>query len=291
MVEELHSSPGRRRCSVLLSFLILLSVSVAPVSAAGLPAISDASGNQRPGTFVWFDLLTHDGDQARAYYMALFGWEISEAEGFSGYDLIANQGLAIGGIAEIADLKQPAWFGSFSVNDVNSAADRVRQLGGRILEPVQTVEGRGVMALVEDDTGAAFVLLDTGARDPKSRAVRTGDWLWVDLFTKDPAAAGKFYQGLAALRLKTFTDRDGSEIDVLMSGDTATSGVVEIPWKKVNPAWLPYIRVADVDGTIRRSSEQGGRVFFRWEDGAILLDPTGAAFGIQQVSKNEERVR
>ncbi len=67
-------------------------------------------GDQRTGTFVWFDLLTHDGDRVRAYYAALFGWDISEAKDFPGYDLIANQGLVIGGIAEIAKLEQPAWF-------------------------------------------------------------------------------------------------------------------------------------------------------------------------------------
>jgi predicted enzyme related to lactoylglutathione lyase len=272
------------RHSALLLFLGLLCAGCASASAAGLPAVSETSDNQRLRSFVWFDLLTPDRAQARSYYAGLLGWEISEAEGFPGYDLISNQRLMIGGIAQVAESEQATWLGSFSVNDVGNAARRVKQLGGRILEPVQSIDDRGVMALVEDDAGAAFVLLDTGSRDPKLRPVRQGDWLWIDLFTRNPVAAGEFYKGLAALRLDTFTNQDGSQSDVLMSGDAATAGVVEIPWKHVDPIWLPYVRVDDVDTTIERSTQLGGRLFYRWGDGAIILDPTGAAFGIQQVS-------
>ena len=60
------------------------------VFASGLPAIADKPGFQHPGTFVWFDLITPDRDRVRAYYAELFGWEIAEAEGFSGYDMIIN---------------------------------------------------------------------------------------------------------------------------------------------------------------------------------------------------------
>lgn len=203
--------------------IVLFCVSGSSVSAAGLPAVSDTPGNQRLGTFIWFDLLTFDRELTRSYYHGLFGWKIAEAKGFEGYDLITNQGLWIGGIAEIEDKEQPAWLGSFSVNDVGEAIDRVKRSGGRILEPAQQIHNRGVMALVEDNVGAAFVLLDTGSRDPGFRPVRIGDWLWVDLFTNSPPAAGEFYEGLAGLQLNTFTDANGDEVDVVMDGDTARS--------------------------------------------------------------------
>ncbi len=275
----------QKRLTLLLLLLSLFFTGVAFAATAGLPAISKIAGNQRLGTFVWFDLITHDRNQVRTYYEKLFGWEISEAVGEAGYDLIFNKGSMIGGIAEITDEEQSAWLGSLSMSNIEKAVDRVTQLGGKILEPAQQVDDRGVMALVEDNTGAAFVLLDTDSRDPVSRPVQSGDWLWTDLFTTNPAGAGDFYKGLAGLQLKTFSDSNKIPLDILMSNGRARSGVVEIPWKHVAPVWLPYVLVENIDATVERSVQLGGRLFFKFKGGAILLDPTGAAFGVQQVSK------
>ena len=129
------------------------------VFASGLPAIADKPGFQHPGTFVWFDLITPDRDRVRAYYAGLFGWEIAEAEGFSGYDMIINKGVKIGGIAEIPEEDQPVWLGSLSASDLEQATVDVEVLGGRIVDPIQQVDDRGVMALLEDPSGAPFVLL------------------------------------------------------------------------------------------------------------------------------------
>ena len=275
----------QKRLTLLLLLLSLLFTGVAFAATVRLPAISEIPGNQRQGTFVWFDLITHDSNQVRTYYEKLFGWEISETEGGAGYYLIINKGSMIGGIAEITDEEQPAWLGSLSMSNVGKAVGRVTQLGGKILEPAQLVDDRGVMALVEDNTGAAFVLLDTDSRDPVSRPVQLGDWLWTDLFTTDPAAVGDFYKGLAELQLKTISDSNKIPVDELLSNGRARSGVVKIPWKHITPVWLPYVRVENITATVERSVQLGGRLFFKFEGGAILLDPTGAAFGVQQVSK------
>jgi hypothetical protein len=275
----------QKRLTLLFLLFSLLFTGVAFSAFGGLPAISEISGNQRHGTFVWFDLITHDRKQVRTYYEKLFGWEISEAVKGGGYDLITNKGSKIGGIAEITDEKQPAWLGSLSMSNVEKAVDRVTQLGGKILEPAQQVDDRGVMALVEDNTGAAFVLLDTDSRDPVSRPVQIGDWLWTDLFTTDPAAIGDFYKDLAGLQLKTFSGSSKIPVDVLLSNSKARVGVVEIPWKHITPVWLPYVRVEDITATLEQSDQLGGRLFFKFKGGAILLDPTGAAFGVQQISK------
>ena len=270
---------------LLLIFPVLIFSSIPGVFGSGLPAISDNTGDQLAGRFVWFDLLTNDPGKAGAYYEELFDWDINKAEGFPGYELISNQGLMIGGISEIGDDELPAWLGLFSMANVPMAVDKVRQLGGGILEPAQDVEGRGTMAIVEDNAGAAFVLIDTGLRDPETRPIRTGDWIWTDLFTKDTDEAGKFYEGLAGLKLQTFKDKEGNEFDLLMAGNKARSAVVEIAFEKVTPIWLPYVRVSDIEATIERSSQLGGKLFYKYGDGAILLDPTGAAIGVQQVSK------
>ena len=86
------------------------------------------------------------------------------------------------------------------------------------------------------------------------------------------------------MRLTTVREDDGSEVEVSMTGDTARSGMVEIPFEHADPIWLPYVQVADIEQTLKRSGELGGELFFRLGDTAILLDPAGAAIGVQQVS-------
>ena len=270
-----------KRITLLFLFLSFSSVSFA--DSVRLPAISETSGHQQPGTFVWFDLVTPDRAKARTYYEKLFGWKISKATGEEDYDLITNRGTLIGGIAEIKEEEQAVWLGSLSMSNVKEAVDRVKQLGGKVLEPVQQVDDRGVMAVVEDNMGAVFVLLDTGSRDPAARSARPGDWLWTDLFTTDMAKSGKFYKELAGLQPKTVSGSKKKQIDLLTLNGKKKSGMVKIPWKHVTPTWLPYIRVKNLTSTMKRSVELGGRLFFRFKGGAILLDPTGAAFGIQQV--------
>lgn len=268
---------------------IALFVSGGFAFAQGLPAIADKPGFQHPGTFVWFDLITPDRERVRAYYAGLFGWEIIEAEGFSGYDMITNQGVKIGGIAEIPEEDQPVWLGSLSASDLEQVTADLDVLGGRIVDPIQQVDDRGVMAVLEDPAGAPFVLLDTGARDPELGPLKVGDWLWADLYVRNMEAPAKFYEGLLGMRLTTVKDDDGNEVNVFMTGDTARAGMVKIPFEHVDPIWLPYVRVADIEQILERSGELGGELFFRLGDTAILLDPAGAAVGVQQVSEGMDQ--
>ena len=266
-------------------FFMLLFFSFSSVGFATnltLPAISKTSGQQNLGSFVWFDLITHDRSKVRTYYEKLFGWKITKTAGDDKYDLITHKGRLIGGIAEIEEEEQAVWLGSLSTVDVKKSVTRVKQLGGKVLEPVQKVGDRGEMAVVEDNMGAAFVLLDTGSRDPSSRSARVGEWLWTDLFTTDITKSSKFYKELAGLQHKRFSKKKKKHIDLLTLNGKMKSGMVKIPWKHVTPTWLPYIQVKNLTSTIKRSVQLGGRVFFKFKDGAILLDPNGAAFGIQQ---------
>lgn len=272
-----------KRMTLLFSILFISLSSIAFADTTRLPAISISAGHQQTGSFLWFDLVTSDRAKVRTYYEKLFGWKISKAAGEDDYDLISNKGTLIGGIADIEKEEQAVWLGSLSVPNVPKAVSKVKQLGGKVLEPAQKVDDRGVVAIVEDNMGAVFVLLDTGSRDPVSRSTRPGDWLWTDLFTTDIKKSSKFYKELVGLKHKRVTNKKKKHIDLLAVNGKIKSGMVKIPWKHVTPTWLPYIRVKDLTSTMKRSIQLGGKVFHKFKGGAILLDPTGAAFGIQQI--------
>jgi predicted enzyme related to lactoylglutathione lyase len=62
-----------------------------------------------------------------------------------------------------------------------------------------------------------------------------------------------------------------------------------MPWSDVEPNWLPYVVVADTVATLRRIDQAGGRILATQPEPAeaariaIVMDPTGGVFAIQQV--------
>ena len=139
--------PGRRLCDL-------------PAGGGGAP----------PGDAVmWHELATTDFAAAFDFYQALFGLEKGDAMdmaamGASGiYQIIKHGGQDIGGIFnKPAEMPGPsAWTVYFSVNDVDGAAPRAKELGGQVLAgPMDVPDGR--IAHIMDPQGAVFALHSGG---------------------------------------------------------------------------------------------------------------------------------
>ncbi|MEU1782460.1 MULTISPECIES: VOC family protein [Streptomyces] len=115
-----------------------------------------------PGTPVWHELVTHDAAAVLKFYRALFGYE-TKSSGAVGADtftlhLDGRPVAAIRGAGPA--LRYPHWMTYFEVADVDAAAERVAELGGRVVDaPAEVAAGRA--ATVEDPEGAVFTLLRT----------------------------------------------------------------------------------------------------------------------------------
>ena len=117
----------------------------------------------------WCQLHTRDADRAWQVYSALFGWramETIEVAGLVGTQKIfacAEAGVAVGSIGSTALTPgvQPHWLFFFPTPDVESAAARVRALGGTAQDRVRLPDG-SVFAACEDPQGAAFGLVRRG---------------------------------------------------------------------------------------------------------------------------------
>jgi predicted enzyme related to lactoylglutathione lyase len=235
---------------------------------------------------VWFELVSEHVSEAQRFYGTLFGWEFSPSASDSEYWLIMHHGEPIGGLIALPDLDpevpESVWLSSLSVADVDQAVATLRTYQGTVLEEPREVPGRGRMTVVQDPEGAPLVFLRAVGGDPAERPVRPGDWLWIDLFTRNRRVAMDFYTALAGVTVQTLTEADGQVVHLFQRDGRPQAGLVEMALDGVEAHWLPYVRVTDIKATVARATALGGSIILRQADVAILADPSGAAIGVQE---------
>lgn len=246
------------------------------------PVVQEPTQLVTPGKFVWVDLATSQVAQARTFYGELFGWTFDGRD--DDYVRVLQDGTPIGGIAFIDPERMrnspSAWVENLSVADVDRAVDQLTAAGGVLLQGPDDAPGRGRVALVHDPQGAVLLLVRSTAGDPPDAEPALRRWLWRELWTRDAEAAVAFYTELGGYE-REIVDFRGTSYHVLRHGKQPRAGILAAP-EGVDPLWLPYVRVADAQAVAKRAQALGARIVEQDEEAAILVDPVGAAFGVQR---------
>ena len=134
-----------------------------PGQRIGLDAVGDVD------TLCWTELITEDPDRAKAFYRAVFDWNVADRQ--------AGHVLSIAGPAGAGEdarhtgimginrqmremgLTDTAWGVYFEVPDCDAIAALADAKGGSIVMPPITMEGVGRMALLADPFGARFSVI------------------------------------------------------------------------------------------------------------------------------------
>lgn len=260
------------------------------------PLTTEADSPRLPGRFVWVDLVTDDVAAARKFYARLFGWTFEE---LGGYSIAMNEGRPVAGMfqRERPDDRsaKPRWFGYISVDDVERAQKRVTEAGGKVLAAPQRMPERGEQAVFADPEGALFGVVRSSSGDPGDYLADVGDWIWIQLLSRDAQKASAFYCAVAGYEVVENTRAELQSDFVLASGGYARATVRTLPAtdSSVRPLWLPFVRVKSVTASVARAEQLGGRVWIAPRpdllDGrvAVLGDPTGAAIGVLEWSREE----
>ncbi len=126
----------------------------APFILLGAYGGSPVGGKAKAGQWHWIDLITQDGNRARAFYTAVFGYQIKpvEADEEHQYDLfILRDKRAVAGLVELEwEGLEDNWLPYFKVADVDRSIATARDLGGSLILQSDKV------AVLADPTGAAF---------------------------------------------------------------------------------------------------------------------------------------
>jgi predicted enzyme related to lactoylglutathione lyase len=102
--------------------------------------------------FVFFDVRTTDVGGSKRFFAELLGWQVKDT-------LLTMDGAPWGGLTELApdDDRAPQWLPYAPVSDVDTAAAKAVELGGKVVRE-RTDLPFGSLVVVTDPGGAALVL-------------------------------------------------------------------------------------------------------------------------------------
>jgi hypothetical protein len=240
----------------------------------------------------WVDLSTPDIKTATQFYRDLLGWTITpESSPMGDYYMGSIDGHQVGGMMQAGPDQEglPAiWTVFFHVQDVDATVERVLAAGGRVLEPPFDLPAARV-AIAADPIGAMFGIISGDAAAGPWLTDEPGSVCWVELMSRDPAAAETFYAAVFDWKAETQEADHWFYTTFLRDGDPV-AGMMLMP--DMVPAeapsyWGAYFAVADCKATEELAVSLGATVdvpTMPIEPGsfAVLTDPTGAMFQIMQ---------
>jgi predicted enzyme related to lactoylglutathione lyase len=245
------------------------------------------------GTPSWVDLMTTDPEGARAFYSGLFGWEmdVSPDPNTGNYTTALLGGKRVAGLSgqPNPDGVPTVWTTYFAVDDVDKAADRVRENGGTFLMEPMSVLDSGRMAIAVDPTGVAFGMWQAGTHTGAELVNEPGTQVWNELATRSLDEATGFYTAVLGL---TTEDLDAGESGLryrtLHVNGNVVGGSLQMDdsWGPEFPGhWMTYFAVADTDAAVATAQALGGQVRVPPTDSphgrfAVLSDPQGGAFTV-----------
>ena len=270
----------------------------APHSFAGkapeLPPLTTISPAPRlPGKFVWADLVTDDAVAAQRFYASLFGWTFQD---MGGYLIATMDERPVAGLFQRPrpedKTAHPRWFGYISVSSLSRAERAVTKAGGRVVAPAKKFPKRGEQEVFADPEGVVFGVVKSSSGDPPDFKPEPGEWIWIQLMSRDGAKAAEFYRQIGDYEIINNTSTNRLSDLVLTHNGFARATVRTIPTgnESVRPTWLLFLRVKNVAESVKQAAGLGGKVLIEpkadFLEGkvAIVEDPTGAAIGLLEWS-------
>ncbi|HMB69858.1 MAG TPA: VOC family protein [bacterium] len=251
-----------------------------------------------PGSFCWIDLGTTDPAAAKRFYAELLGWEYREnpmPEG-GAYTMIRREGRDIGGLYELSpEMREqgvpPNWLSYIAVESADASSERAERAGAEVVMGPMDVMDVGRMAVIQDPTGAVFAVWQAKAHSGCGVVGEPGSVCWNELMTKDAAAAKKFYSDVFGYEMED-QQMGPTAYTMLRMGERREGGLMQIA-PEMGPVpshWMVYIAVSDIEGTIEKTKQLGGKAITDAMDVpgvgrfAVLQDPQGAVFSAIRLS-------
>jgi len=249
-----------------------------------------------PHSFFWYDVMTTDTKAAQKFYGDVVGWTAEDTgpKG-NGYILFNTQGQGVAGLMTIPEGAakhgaRPAWMGYIAVDDVDEAANRLKQEGGQVVRGPIDVPGIIRFAVVVDPQGAPFMIAKATPPQnaPPPLPIGTqGTIGWRELHATDWKTVFPFYE-----KMFGWTKADAIDMgpmgtyQLFAAGGPPIGGMMTKPPQVPAAHWGFYINVPEIDAGAARITAGGGKILNgpvevpggQWVVNA--MDPQGAAFSL-----------
>lgn len=251
----------------------------------------------RAGMPYWIDLNTPDPRRAGEFYSGLLGWAVSEEQAGSGYLIGRIEGLPVAGLLS-ASGGAVTWVTYFLADDLARLAERVAELGGRVLsEPTQ---GQlGLMQVVADPAGALFGLVEPAGEDAFVAAGEPGCAVWHELSaTSGFDECVDFYRELFGWQAAVIggAETEAPGYATLLADAAPFAGLRDASgqFPEGTPAfWQTFLGVASAEEAAAKVPGLGGEVILGPVDAefgrlVVVADPTGATVTLCEVEAYTE---
>jgi uncharacterized protein len=248
------------------------------------------------GRFTWYELTTTDVEAAKAFYGNVVSWGTRDASASMSapmaYTLFTAGEDTVGGLINLPEQARqmgvtPRWLGYVSVDDVDVAVQRFKQLGGAVHVPPTDIPDVSRFSVVADSQMATLILVKW--QDPshqQSTAIdKPGHVGWHELLAADSEKALIFYREVFGWqKAETHVGPTGTYQLFSAAGQTI-GGMFNKPPAAPTAFWLYYFNVADVDAAAERVRANGGEVLegpTEIPGGRVArcTDPQGAIFAL-----------
>ena len=237
--------------------------------------------------------MTTNIKAAKVFYAKVIGWGTHDTStpGLE-YTLFTAGESSIGGLIEVPENARKAagshWLGYVAVDDVDAAAERIKQLGGAVFVPPTDLPDICRFAVVADPQMATLALIK-GAKprqEPSAEPDKAGHVGWHELLAADWEKAFAFYAELFGWQKVESNVGPMGTYQQFCAGPTTIGGMFTKSASLPFPFWLYYLNVADIEATAKSVEAAGGQIL----DGpacvpsgawiAHCMDPQGATFAL-----------
>ena len=252
------------------------------------------------GVPCWVEGLHRDVPAALDFYGSLFGWEFEGSGSEPEYFVARLRGHDVAGIASMPGQVthvDAMWMTHVRVDHVAAAAELAADVGGAVLAGPMEVPPAGSLAVLADPAGAPLCAWNPGERPGAALVNEPGAWAMSTLLTPDPDAAADFYASVFGWEVESFGPPEagvgvfrrpgyvGGEPEQPVPRDVVAAMA---PLRDGDPRWSVDFWVADLDASLPRVGELGGRVLGEPRDmpplrRATVSDPQGGEFTLSQL--------
>jgi predicted enzyme related to lactoylglutathione lyase len=237
------------------------------------------------GRFVWHELYAPDQAGAHAFYEKTLGWKSQAWDQDASYLMFVGPNGPLAGAVNDPN-GAPNWLAYIGTDDVAATVSRAEGLGGKVVQPLQTMPNGGTYAILTDPQGARFGVYASTAEHGKEAQPKRGEFSWHELATTDYKAAFDFYANLFGWERMVEHDMGPLGVYFIFGAKGVQKGGMfnQTPEMKGPPFWLGYVRVKDVNQTAKKVKAARGSLIngpMEVPGGdwiAQFIDPYGAMF-------------